>query len=268
MSEQERRSGSTPDDWCAGGPRREESCSSARIAPSRRTASTVARKKDQRHAAQTDQQRETQAAGGIIGSSRGVGLWPFGSNGAVHLALVYREGGVQQPDQSAVLRTTSRCLGTQSSQWRLWDGERFNTNLELEVVSTMKFEFFKGRRWLATVSLAAAARCNRFLRVTGSDRGQIALRESGANHQDGHALRGGCRPRVFGRREARSAGRGQHFIFESGEANGDGRARRASILSSASSSAMTFRASDSTYRRSEARKLSDRASSSARRATF
>jgi serine protease Do len=51
-------------------------------------------------------------------------------------------------------------LGTESNQCPLWAIERINPNLGLEVVD-MRVEGFKGRRWLATISVATA------LAVTG-----------------------------------------------------------------------------------------------------
>ncbi len=63
----------------------------------------------------------------------------------------------------------------------------------------MKIEFFKGRRWLATVSVATALAVTGFYGLRAADVGQIALRESDADHQDGRALRGGFRARILGR---------------------------------------------------------------------
>ena len=131
----------------------------------------------------------------------------------------------------------------------------------------MRIEFFKGRRWLATVSMATALAVTGFYGLRAAALGTLPFEHPDTDHQNGRALRGGRRARLFGGGEARRAGGGQHFIVESSEANGDGNRRRASIPSSASFSAMTS-GSVSTYRSSEPRKLLDRASSSAPKATF
>ena len=93
----------------------------------------------------------------------------------------------------------------------------------------MRIERFQRPSLVSDDLRSDSARCHWFLRVAGSDPGNV--RESGANHQDGPALRGGFRPRILGRREARPAGRGQHFDLESREANSTGTATRAPISS-------------------------------------
>ena len=94
----------------------------------------------------------------------------------------------------------------------------------------MKIEILQRPPLVSDDLRSDSARCHWFLRVAGSDPGN-ALRESGANHQDGPALRGGFRSRILGRREARPAGRGQHFNLESRQANGAGTAAgRRSVL--------------------------------------
>ncbi len=52
----------------------------------------------------------------------------------------------------------------------------------------MKIEFFKGRRWLATASLATAIAVTGFYGLRAATLGTTALRKSSANHQDGHRV--------------------------------------------------------------------------------
>ena len=77
----------------------------------------------------------------------------------------------------------------------------------------MRIEFFKGRRWLATASLATAIAVTGFYGLRAAALGTCPSKIQ-RQPSNGPALRGGFRTRILGRREARPSGCGEHFILE------------------------------------------------------
>ena len=158
------------------------------------------KQKDESHAAKAGHQERNAGHGP---SDRVQPEWLMASSSkdkALTLALVYRS-----EVQLDIQYRSSRCWGLNLPNEAM-GSEALQSKLELEVVP-MKIEFFKGRRWLATASLATAFAVTGFYGLRAASR-HIALRESGADHQNGPALRGGFWARVLGRGEARPAGRG------------------------------------------------------------
>ena len=101
----------------------------------------------------------------------------------------------------------------------------------------MKSEFFRGRRWLAALSLATALAVTGFYGLRAAELGKLPFENPAPT------IRTSVRSEAAAGRGYSAVvkrvlpGGGQHFHVENGQADGDGNAGRQSIRCSASSSA-------------------------------